>query len=40
MIHSKTSQKTKPPYLVSIIEDNQHTALNLQELLSNSSDFQ
>ncbi|EKR98570.1 response regulator receiver domain protein [Leptospira mayottensis 200901122] len=26
--------------MVSIIEDNQHTALNLQELLSNSSDFQ
>ncbi|ABJ75436.1 response regulator [Leptospira borgpetersenii] len=40
MIHSKISQKTKPPYLVSIIEDNRHTALNLQELLSNSSDFQ
>ncbi|WP_078130089.1 response regulator [Leptospira alexanderi] len=40
MIRSKISQKTKSPYLVSIIEDNQHTALNLQELLSNSSDFQ
>ncbi|WP_061221178.1 response regulator [Leptospira borgpetersenii] len=40
MIHSKISQKTKPPYLVSIIEDNRHTTLNLQELLSNSSDFQ
>ncbi|EMJ81624.1 response regulator receiver domain protein [Leptospira borgpetersenii serovar Hardjo-bovis str. Sponselee] len=26
--------------MVSIIEDNRHTALNLQELLSNSSDFQ
>lgn len=40
MIRSKISQKTESPYLVSIIEDNQHTALNLQKLLSKSSDFQ
>ncbi|EMY78755.1 response regulator receiver domain protein [Leptospira weilii serovar Ranarum str. ICFT] len=40
MIRQKIQQETKSPYLVSIVEDNRHTALNLQELLSKSSDFQ
>ncbi|EMJ93491.1 response regulator [Leptospira alstonii] len=40
MIRQKIPQETKSTHLVSIVEDNQHTARNLQELLSKSSDFQ
>ncbi|XDD49415.1 response regulator [Leptospira sp. WS92.C1] len=40
MVKPETSQEIKSLYLVSIIEDNAHTALNLQELLSKSGDFQ
>ncbi|RHX94376.1 DNA-binding response regulator [Leptospira yasudae] len=36
----ESPKESKSSYLVSIIEDNRHTALNLQELLSKSSDFQ
>ncbi|TGM01123.1 DNA-binding response regulator [Leptospira barantonii] len=39
MVRQTTQTETKAPYLVSIVEDNRHTALNLQELLSNSPDF-
>ncbi|PJZ43503.1 DNA-binding response regulator [Leptospira kmetyi] len=39
MVRQTTQTETKSPYLVSIVEDNRHTALNLQELLNKSSDF-
>ncbi|AYV56829.1 response regulator [Leptospira kmetyi] len=39
MVRQTTQTETKSPYFVSIVEDNRHTALNLQELLNKSSDF-
>ncbi|EKO53035.1 response regulator [Leptospira kirschneri] len=39
MAPQKISTTTKPNYLVSIVEDNSHAALNLQELLSKSNEF-
>ncbi|WP_017851395.1 response regulator [Leptospira interrogans serovar Szwajizak] len=39
MVLQKISTTTKSNYLVSIVEDSPHTALNLQELLSKSNEF-